>query len=314
MKNETNAKKISLLKRMTVTGQLNRLIIYVLTLVPIIVLCFLALLEVLHIISPGYVDLAGKTMYFGYWYDYVVMALVIGSGIFGLYEFRRIRRIRKINDRFPDFVRDLAESRRAGMTFTKAIMYSAKGNYGLLTEEIKKIAMQISWGNSVENALNAFSKRVKTKLISRTISLIIEASRSGGNVADVLDAAAKDAREIKLLESERRASMLSYVAVVYVSMMVFTVIILVLTVSLIPNMTGENQFMGGGGTQGVINVGSGISQLAVSQMFYTAAIVQSIFMGLVAGVFEEGNVASGVKHVFIMSLISFVVFKIFLTV
>jgi len=313
MKKETNGKKIDLFKRMMITGQLNRLIIYVLTVVPVIILSFLALLELMHIISPISLDFGGGTLNFGCWYDYVILAIIIASGIYGIYEFRRLRRIRKINDRFPDFVRDLAESRRAGMTFTKAIMYSAKGNYGLLTDEIKKIAMQISWGNSVENAFNAFSKRVRTKLISRTISLIIEASRSGGNVADVLDAAAKDAREIKLLDSERRASMLSYVAVVYVSMMVFTVIILVLSVSLIPNMTGENQFMGGG-SSGVVSTGSGISQVAVSQMFYTAAIIQSIFMGLVAGVFEEGNVVSGVKHVFVMSLITFVVFKIFLSI
>jgi len=314
-KTKTNEKKVSLFKRMMITGQLNRLIIYIITLVPVIVLIFLALLELIGVIGYGTINFGDSSISFGHWYDYIVLAIVIGSGIYGIYEFRRIRRIRKINDRFPDFVRDLAESRRAGMTFTKAIMYSAKGNYGLLTDEIKKIAMQISWGNSVENALNAFSKRVKTKLISRTISLIIEASRSGGNVADVLDAAAKDAREIKLLDSERRASMLSYVAVVYVSMMVFTVIILVLSVSLIPNMTGENQFMGGtGGSNTVVNTGGGISQVAVSQMFYTAAIVQSIFMGLVAGVFEEGNVNSGIKHVFFMSLITFVIFKIFMSI
>ena len=78
-------------------------------------------------------------------------------------------------------------------------------------------------------------------------------------------------------------------------------------------MTGENQFMQGG-TSSVVSTGDGISQVAVSQMFYTAAIVQSIFMGLVAGVFEEGNVVSGVKHVFIMSLIIFVVFKIFMSI
>ncbi len=313
MKNEPNTKKISLFKRLMITGQLNRLVIYIITLVPIVILCFLAMLEVFQVIGPSSIDIGGKEVAFGYWYDYVIMAIVIGSGIFGMYEFRRIRRIRKIDDRFPDFVRDLAESRRAGMTFTKAIMYSAKGNYGILTEEIKKISMQISWGNGVENALNAFSKRVKTKLISRTISLIIEASRSGGNVADVLDAAAKDAREIKLLDSERRASMLSYVAVVYVSMFVFMVIILVLSVSLIPNMTGENQFMAGGGGN-IVSSGAGISQMAVSHMYYAAAIVQSIFMGLIAGVFEEGNVLSGVKHVFFMSLITFVVFKIFMSI
>ena len=77
-------------------------------------------------------------------------------------------------------------------------------SWSQFTEEIKKIAQQISWGNSVEEALETFANRIKTKSVRRTVSLIIEASKSGGNVADVLDVAADDAREIKVLEGELR--------------------------------------------------------------------------------------------------------------
>ncbi len=310
MEEEKKAGKPNFFKNLLITGQLKRLIVYLSAIIPVIILSILALFQLFGFISPIEIGSGSGKFIFGTWYDYIVIAIIVGSGVYGIYEFFRLRRVRKIDNRFPDFVRDLAESRRAGMTFTKAIMYSSKGNYGVLSSEIKKIAMQISWGSSVENALRAFSKRINTKLITRTISLIIEASRSGGNVADVLDAASKDAREIKLLESERRASMLSYVAVVYVSMFVFMVIILVLSVSLIPNMVGESSFSAGSYT----STGSSISQVAITQLFYTAAIVQTVFMGIVAGVFEEGDIISGVKHVFIMILITFVVFKIFLSV
>ena len=115
-----------------------------------------------------------------------------------------------------------------------------------LHQRFKKLLVQISWGSSVENALESFAKRVNTKLIKRTIYLIIEASRSGGNVADVLDAASKDARELKLIDAERRAGMLSYVAVVYVRMVVFLMVIVILCKSLIPAMPGE----GHGGLSG----------------------------------------------------------------
>ena len=218
-----------------------------------------------------------------------------------------MRRVRKIDARFPDFVRDLAESRRAGMTFTKAIMYSSKGNYGVLTPEIQKIARQISWGSSVENALTAFAKRVNTKLIKRTISLIIETSRSGGNVADVLEAASRDAREIKLIESERRASMMSYVAVIYVGMGVFLLILVVLCTGFLPAMVGT-------GAQGLHQTAMQKSDLMtqgdVTQLFFLAALIQSGLMGIVAGVFEEGNPVFGVKHTFIMLLIVWLIFKL----
>ena len=283
--------KPGFIKKLAITGRLNLLIVYLSAGVPSIVFLILAVLTYSNILQP--LSLGGK--FFGTYVDYIVIALLIFTGVFGVYEFLHLRAIRRIDARFPDFVRDLAESRRAGMTFTKAIMYASKGNYGVLTPEIQKIARQISWGSSVDNALNAFAKRVNTRLIRRTISLIIEASRSGGNVADVLDAASNDARELKHIDSERRASMLSYVAVIYVGMGVFLMILMVLTSQLIPAMIDEDNF---------------ISEKAAYEVFYYGSLIQSIGMGLVAGVFEEGEFIAGVKHIFIMLMISWVFFKI----
>jgi len=298
MDKETESlEKQGLLKRLHHSGQLQKLIIYLASGVPAAILLFLGTMALLGIIDPIYIG----NIVLGTWYDFMIIGIIVFTGVFGFYEFVRIRRIRKIDQRFPDFVRDLAESRRAGMTFTKAIMHTSKGNYGLLTPEIQKIARQISWGSGVEDALNSFAKRVNTKLINRTISLIIEASRSGGHVADVLDAASKDAREIKLIESERKASLMSYVAIVYVGMFVFLLIVVIICVTLLPNIVSTPDS----------NVGAaGVGVKDVAQTFFTAAIFQSAFMGIVAGVFEEGEVGAGVKHTFIMLVITWLIFKI----
>jgi flagellar protein FlaJ len=303
--------KQGLIKRLSVTGQLTRFMVYLAALIPFCVFLVLAILAsepvgILHEIS---IETGDSEIVLGTAVDYLIIGIIVATGVYGIYEFIRLRKVRKIDDRFPDFVRDLAESRRAGMTFTKAIMYSSRGNYGVLTPEIQKIARQISWGSSVDNALNAFAKRVNTKLIKRTISLIIEASRSGGNVADVLDAASKDAREIKLLESERRASMLSYVAVIYVGMMVFLVIIVVLTKTFLPNMLTDPTTA----QQTPLPSTSTLTQPEVGFLFLTSALIQSGLMGVVTGVFEEGNPISGVKHTFIMLLITWIIFKFVVT-
>ena len=307
-----SVKKPGFIKQLSFTGQLTRFIVYISAAIPAIIFIVLGLLQAASIISPitfgDYPN--GEFVILFTWYDYIIFAGLIFTGVYGIYEFMRQRKVRKIDARFPDFVRDLAESRRAGMTFTKAIMYSSKGNYGVLTPEIQKIARQISWGSSVDNALNAFSKRVNTKLIKRTISLIIEASRSGGNVADVLDAASKDAREIKLIESERRASMMSYVAIIYVGMFVFLLIVIVLSKSLLPEMLNEEAAAAGGAAVGF---SGNIKEGAVKAMFFTACLVQGAGMGVVTGVFEEGNVISGIKHSFVMLLIVWIVFKFIVT-
>lgn len=311
MEEETSKmKQPGLLKRLVFTGQLTRFIVYVSAAIPAVIFIFLALFAAFGIIQPLRVPMGDGFFILGTAADFILIAIFIFTGVFGIYEAQRLRRVHKIDNKFPDFVRDLAESRRAGMTFTKAIMYSSRGNYGVLTSEIQKIARQISWGSSVDNALNSFAKRVNTKLIRRTISLIIEASRSGGNVADVLDAASKDAREIKLIESERRASMMSYIAVIYVSMGVFLLIMLVLCKSLLPSMLGADAAMMQSST---MSRGSLMTQTDVLQLFFCAALVQSGMMGIVTGIFEEGTVISGVKHTFIMLLIVWIIFKVVVT-
>ena len=148
---------------------------------------------------------------------------------------------------------------------------------------------------------------MNTKAIKRTVSLIIEASKSGGNVADVLDVAAKDAREIKLLESERKTNMASYVVVIYVGMFVFLAILLILCTSFIPAMTGEGMDFGNTGVQP-------IQAEDVYQVFFFAAVIQGFGSGLVAGVFEDGHISSGAKHLFIMVGVSWILFKILLGV
>jgi len=300
MGKKIKTKKTGFIQNLILTGQITRLIVYIVTAVLVSLFILLGVLTALGVLNT-FLGLI----------DFMVFAILSGAGVFGMYESMRARRISKIDAIFPDFVRDLAESRRAGMTFVKAILFASKGNYGILTPEIQKISQQVSWGGSVTDALVAFSQRVNTKSIRRTISLIVEASNSGGNVADVLDVAAKDAREIKMLEAERKTNMASYVVVIYVGMFVFLAIVLILCTSFIPAVVGGN---GAQGMQGLMGGGSNASQEEISGVFYLACLVQAFGSALVAGVFEDGQFSSSVKHVFIMVLFTWLAFKIMLGV
>jgi hypothetical protein len=56
--------------------------------------------------------------------------------------------------------------------------------------------------------------------------------------------------------------------------------------------------------------GSGqIKAEEITPVFFYATIIQGFGSGIVAGVFEEGSFSAGVKHVFIMVLVSWIVFK-----
>jgi flagellar protein FlaJ len=300
MKENNKIHKNNYIKNLIVTKNLTKLIVNVVSGVLVTIFVLLGVLSLLGILKG-----------FGGFVDFFVFALLSGTGVYGMYQSLHARRISKIDSIFPNFVRDLAESRRAGMTFTKAILFASRGDYGILTPEIQKISQQVSWGGSVSDALLAFSQRVNTKSIQRTITLIIEASNSGGNVADVLDVAAKDAREIKMLEAERRTNMASYVVVIYVGMFVFLAIVLILCTSFIPAMVGGE---GSKGMQGIMGGGGAVSQEEITGVFYLACLIQSFGSALVAGVFEDGRFTSSVKHIFIMVFATWLLFKLTLGV
>jgi archaeal flagellar protein FlaJ len=296
MKKNIKKPKNSTIKNIIQTKNLNKFIVNIVTGVLVSIFVILAMLSLLGIYKG-----------FGSFIDFFVFALLSGAGIYGTYQMLQARRISKIDAIFPEFIRDLAESRRAGMTFTRAILFASKGNYGLLTPEIQKISQQVSWGGNINDALRAFAQRVHTKSIERTITLIIEASLGGGNVADVLDVAAKDAREIKMLEKERKTNMMSYVIVIYVGIFVFLAIVLILLTSFVPAMVGNE---GSQGLQGIMGGGTMASQKQITGVFYLACTIQAFGSALVAGVFEDGRYSSSVKHIFIMVLSTWLMFKL----
>src|SRR2546427_656377 len=96
---------------------------------------------------------------FLYW---LVVATLGFIGPYGFYVAKLQREVKQIERRLPDFLRDVAEAGRFGMTLAEAIVVSSGGRYGKLTPEIKKMAAQITWGVPATEALRLFADRVKT--------------------------------------------------------------------------------------------------------------------------------------------------------
>ncbi len=238
--------------------------------------------------------------------DLVLIIILLSIVPPGFLSYIRNRKIKRIEEEFPDFLRDIAESNSSGMTLTQAVQTAAQGSYGPLTSEVKKMSDQISWGISFNEALKRFSNRIKTPLIKRSISLITEAERAGGDVTEILNAAAKDAREVKTLEKDRKADMAMYVVIIYVSFFVFLAVILILYNSFIPVMARASQATSGGATGGLIS--GDFDPDLYRRLFFHASTIQAFVSGLVAGKMGEGRLDAGLKHSFVLSLISYLIF------
>jgi flagellar protein FlaJ len=242
--------------------------------------------------------------------DFMVLGLLVLIAPYGFSMSAKLRRISKIEERLPDFLRDVAEAGRFGMTLPDAIVVASSGRYGLLTDEIKKMASQLEWGVPVATALRLFQERVPTPLVQRVVSIITRANEAGGNVADVLTMVAHDTREAQLEAQGRQISMLTYVTVIYIAFFVFLVTIYIMAAVFLPQMILAGQ---GVASSSLSNAGALTLQFTFVPIlflaFMVAVIVHAVGDGIMAGILYNGRIAEGMQHATIMLAVGWLMMR-----
>ena len=246
--------------------------------------------------------------------DMVVIGLAIALLFPGIYDFLYNRRIKKIEERLPDFLRDLAEAGRFGMTLAEAIVVASSGRYGALTNEIKKMAAKIQWGVPVNEALEDFTKRVNTPLVNRMVAIIIKANQAGGNVADVLTMVAHSARETQLMEKERAIEMSTYGFVLVTSFFVFLATIIILNVSFLPQMAKAGKAVEESLQKAAItNVPVRIAYQNIPTirfMFVLSTIMHGVGDGIMMGILRDGRIKGGMLYGAALLLSGYIILRI----
>lgn len=219
----------------------------------------------------------------------------------------------EVEEKFPDFLRDLAEYWKGGLSMTVAVQTLATSEYGALNDEVKKMSDQLSWGIKFSDVIRQFADRVGTPLVQRAIALIAEADRAGGKISDILVTAANDSRELKFLEGERKRAIGSYIAVIWTSYFVFLGVIVVLAKVFIPAIAGSNSGGEDGGDSGGQTIGNmtirNIDPLFFVTIFYYGVTMQALGNGSMAGLMATGRFSTGFKHSGMMIVVALLVFN-----
>jgi flagellar protein FlaJ len=209
--------------------------------------------------------------------------------------------IRSIEKQMPALVRGIAESQETGLTIIKALekVIEDKLVRPALSDEIRKISVRMSWGVSFEDALTAFKNRVGSPLVSRFCALVLEASRSGGQIKKVFTATSGFMEEMKEMDEDTDAQMRPYLLVIYVSFMIFIFIAVMLIQAFFAPLEGSAQIMSESTIVGVRDY---------SDFFYRDMLVTALTGGLMAGKLGERRVAGGLKHAILLSVVGYGIF------
>ncbi len=230
--------------------------------------------------------------------------------------------IKSVERQFPNFIRDLADSNRSGMSLPEAIHICSKTNYGKLTDEVKSMSNRLTWGTHFIRVMEIFNKRVeKSKIITEALDIIKESYSSGGNITATLDSVAKDIKILQDAEDERKSLVRQHVMIMYAIFFIFLAVSLMIIYVMVPMMQqqpeGEPEALAFqfvdpcppdgpmfpcsvfAGLCAILDVSSGISCYYIA-LFFFILIIQGIFSGLIAGQLGENSIIAGSKHSIIM--------------
>ncbi|MFQ6061549.1 MAG: type II secretion system F family protein, partial [Methanosarcinales archaeon] len=257
--------------------------------------------------KDSFTDLDSMINFLG---DYIVYTIFIAIIPLAIFHELKAGREKKIQKQIPDFLKKLASTNETGMTLRDSIKLMAKSDIGALSKQIKLIWKDIDWGISVNHALTRFANRIRTHVVTRSMTLLTRANESSGDIGEVLMVAARDAASEQMLKRERFTNMMIYIVIIYISFLVFVGVIYIISSSFLTEMSEAGAKMASsGGASGSGFLGS-VDLPLYKRLFYHAALIQGFCSGLIAGVMGEGNVLSGLKHSIIMVTISYLIFKL----
>jgi pilus assembly protein TadC len=242
----------------------------------------------------------------------LLVGFVSSAGIRWLQLYYRIEKRRQtVEDILPDFLLMVAGNIRAGMTSFSAFKGSARPEFGALSKEIHAITSRSLGVESFSNALSKLSNTIQSKSLNETIRFFLQAVRSGGKLARLLENTAVDLRKTQDLKKELQSSTKTYVIFVAFVMVIATPLLMAVAiefVDLIANIQSQNQLGGAVETSAVGFLGGAIT---INSIFLTSiayllllgnAILGSLFMGTIG----QNRPLLGLRFAPIMFIVSLV--------
>jgi flagellar protein FlaJ len=218
--------------------------------------------------------------------------LVISTALPAAVHMKAIKKKLSIERGIANFLRDLTEVRKTGLSPEKCIESLSKRNYGQFSKNLQQIASELSWGVPLRRVFTDFMKQTKSWMSQIVMFLLVETIDVGGGTISTIEALARFNRMTQDVEKEKRASTRPYVIVPY-----FAALLLMSTTLMMLVLVSKTVSMSVAGGQ-TTDIGS------ITILFVVSVIFHVYMIGLVAGKIAEESIAAGFKHSALLVVIS----------
>jgi len=223
------------------------------------------------------------------------------------------RRGRFVDEILPDALLLVSANIRAGYIPSRALLLSARKEFGPLAEAIKRSGKEIMSGKSLEEGLKEIPKTIKSDDLKRTIDLIVQGIRGGGQMVSLLEENAIDIRRRQAITKEIKANTMMYAIFIAFagclgapglyalsSYLAVTMNELTPDMSMSSAISSKVSFIKMGGVS--------ISEEFLLQFSLLAIIITTFFGGLILGLINSGKEKDGLKFAPILTIIALLIF------
>ncbi len=216
----------------------------------------------------------------------------------------------------PDALQIVSANMRSGLTPDKAILTSARPEFGPLEKELRKAAKETLSGKSFEDALKGVTAKIKSKSLDKTIALVVEGLSKGGSITSLLDSVADDIRQARVLRNEIKSYVMMYGIFIFFAAGVGGPLLYSVATYLIQTMTtiGGSVDLGDSLTQSsipLLKFGSAEIDVDFLRTYsYIAIVVTAFFGSLLIGLVQEGTEKGGLKFFPILLVVGLGVFTV----
>lgn len=152
----------------------------------------------------------------------LIGGILAGVLPYGFLMFLKNRAVKQMENQFPEFLSDLAESKRGGMNLVRAFESATDNDYGRMNHEIERIYNELSWGIPFPEVMERFNKRMKdSAVIQESVSIIIQSFKSGGDITKTIESVADDAARLRKVIQDKDAQLQQQLFIMYVIFFLF---------------------------------------------------------------------------------------------
>ncbi|MGA2665480.1 MAG: type II secretion system F family protein [Nitrososphaerales archaeon] len=244
-------------------------------------------------------------------FDLVLVAsLLIGLGPYSADVTMKDRKLRQYEADFTDFLFELSELVRGGIDPIKAITTLSEGNTGSITEGVRMVAKQMEIGYTFEQAMRNLAITLKSPLVDKYVDLVVQASYSGGGVANLIQRASADMGTFLSIEREKRAGLAQYTLILYAAQVILIALSAILVVQFLPDLS-QIATIGGSNAASSILGNADIGSVNLERDLFYLVLINGFLGGLVIGKISESKVKHGLKHALILVVVAFIAWSLF---